>query len=69
MMSSNPSEARLTVWTAAAGLVIGALLVGTVAVVRLHRRAGGRAELGELAPDPGALRYRYAIGAPADATA
>jgi tetratricopeptide (TPR) repeat protein len=54
---------------AAAGIVVGALLVGGVAQVRLHRTADHAvARLDDLSPDPGALRYRYAIDPAADVT-
>jgi Tfp pilus assembly protein PilF len=65
LMSSNApearhaSETRLTWWACAAGLLAGALLVGTAAAVRLHR-----APAGELAPDPAAVHYRYPLGGP-----
>ncbi|HEX7836879.1 MAG TPA: hypothetical protein VF469_05415, partial [Kofleriaceae bacterium] len=74
MMFTNASEARLAVWTGAAGIVLGAVLVGGVALGRLHPRAGGAdrtgrtdlAEVAGLAPDAAALRYRYAIRASSD---
>ena len=71
MMFSNASDGRLAARAGAAGIVLGALAVGAVALVRLHRHPGGdgRPELTELAPDPGALRYRHAVLPSADATA
>jgi tetratricopeptide (TPR) repeat protein len=69
MMLSNVSETRLAVWTGAAGIVLGAMLVGAVALVRLHRQATApRGELAELAPDPAAVRYRYPIRVASDAS-
>ncbi|HMG22074.1 MAG TPA: hypothetical protein VK607_12175 [Kofleriaceae bacterium] len=72
MMFSNASEGRLAVWTGAAGIALGAIAVGAVALVRLHDRGAGfadRGELAELAPEPAALRYRYAIQASSGAAA
>jgi Tfp pilus assembly protein PilF len=68
MMFTNASETRLAVWTGAAGLVVGAVLAGAVALVRPDHRADGT-EPAELAPGPAALRYRYAIRAASDADA
>lgn len=53
-MLSNASD-RLAWWTGAAGIVVGAVLVGTVATLCIHH-AGNP----ELAPDPDAVRYRHA---------
>ncbi len=61
MMLSNASETRLAVWTGAAGVVVGAVLVGAVAIVCLHRPATAARD--ELAPDPAAVRYRPSIDA------
>ncbi|HEX3474925.1 MAG TPA: hypothetical protein VHT91_07775 [Kofleriaceae bacterium] len=70
MMLSNASETRLAVWTGAAGLVAGAVLVGAIAVVGLHRPAtAARDELTELAPNPAAVHYRHAIDVASDAEA
>jgi tetratricopeptide (TPR) repeat protein len=70
MMSFHASDTRLAVWTGAAGLAVGAVLVGAVAMVRLHRPAtAARDELAELAPDPAAVHYRYSIDAASDAEA
>src|SRR5689334_1981421 len=70
MMSSNASENRIAVWTAAAGIVLGAVLVGAVVIsavaLTLQHRGAARAP-GELAPDAAALHYRYAIAPAADA--
>ncbi|HET7501247.1 MAG TPA: hypothetical protein VFK02_09605 [Kofleriaceae bacterium] len=63
MMLYNTRATRLALWTAAAGIVLGALIVGAVAAHHLHRRAA----TGELAPDPAAFRYRYPATAPAAA--
>jgi len=65
MMFTNASEGRLALWAGAAGIIVGAALVGALALVRLHPAAGPA--LDELAPDPGALRYRHAIRASSDA--
>jgi Tfp pilus assembly protein PilF len=67
MMSFHASDIRLAMWTGAAGIVVGAVLVGAVAMVRLHRPA--TAERDELAPDPAAVHYRYSIDAASDAEA
>jgi hypothetical protein len=68
MLFMNASEGRLAAWAGAAGIVVGAALVGAVARVHLPRAAGpAPAELAELAPDPAALHYRYAIRASSDA--
>jgi len=69
MVFSNPGASKLAVWTGAAGLVLGALLVGGVATYRLHHRAAPAAPRGELAPDPAAVRYRYSTAPAADVTA
>lgn len=69
-MLANASEHRLAVWTGAAGIVLGAVVAGAVAMVRLHRAtAAGRDERAALAPDPAAGRYRYSIDAASDAEA
>jgi Tfp pilus assembly protein PilF len=70
MMSFHASDTRLAMWTGAAGLAVGAVLVGAVAMVRLHRPAtAARDELAELVPDPTALHYRYSIDAASSAEA
>ena len=52
------------------GIAAAAVLVGAVAVVRLHRAAtAARDELAELAPDPAAVHYRYSIDPASDAEA
>src|SRR5437868_3326766 len=64
MMFSNASDGRRAAWTGAAGIVLGAMLVGGVALARLHHRAAERrvaAALDDLTPDPAALHYRAAI--------
>ncbi|HEY0483484.1 MAG TPA: hypothetical protein VGD37_38460 [Kofleriaceae bacterium] len=63
MMFTNASDGRRAVCTGAAGILIGAIAVGAVALVRLHHRAAdpAHAELAELAPDAATLRYRHAI--------
>jgi tetratricopeptide (TPR) repeat protein len=70
MTFSSASENRLAVWTGAAGIVLGTVLVGAVVVsaiaMTLQHRSAGRA-LGGLAPDAGALRYRYALAPAGDA--
>jgi Tfp pilus assembly protein PilF len=63
------TENRLALWTGAAGLVAGAVLVGAVAIVRLHRPAAAPDELAELAPDPAAVHYHHSIAAAPDAAA
>jgi tetratricopeptide (TPR) repeat protein len=65
MMLSNTNETRLALWTGATGVVLGAVLVGAVAAARLHHPAAPAA-MTELAPDPVALRYRYATAKAAD---
>lgn len=71
MMFSNPGASRIAAWTAGAGLAIGLAIGGGVAS-RVHRPTApaiaAPADRG-LAPDPAALRYRYAITPAADATA
>ncbi|HEU4732828.1 MAG TPA: hypothetical protein VFT22_33265, partial [Kofleriaceae bacterium] len=62
MMLPNTTAARLALWTAAAGIVLGALVAAAVATCRLHRRATWA---GGLASDPAAVHYRYAIQPPA----
>lgn len=72
MRFSNAGEHRLAIWMGAAGIALGAVLVGAVVVAALAlRRARGVADdaRGELAPQAAAVRYRYAIGQAADATA
>lgn len=71
MMVTNASEGRLALWTAAAGIVIGAAVASAVALVRLHGAGppapGARGdELVALAPEPASVRYRYALGTPPD---
>jgi tetratricopeptide (TPR) repeat protein len=68
MIFSNTSEARLALWTGAAGLVVGAAIVGVVAMAR-RPHAVDPIHASELAPDPAALHYRYATGKTADVTA
>jgi tetratricopeptide (TPR) repeat protein len=73
MRSSNASATKLAVTAGAAGIVIGAVLVGTVAIQRLRHRdaladcrgAGGS----ELAPAAAAVHYRYSTAKAADVTA
>ena len=40
MMFTNASETRVAVGMGAAGIVVGAVVVGAVALVRLHRAGG-----------------------------
>ena len=68
MIFSNTSEARLALWTGAAGLVVGAAIVGVVAMAR-RPHAADPIHASELAPDPAALHYRHATGTTADVTA
>ncbi|HEX3758582.1 MAG TPA: hypothetical protein VHW23_07730 [Kofleriaceae bacterium] len=71
MMFSNAGETRLALWTGMAGVVAGALMVGAVAMVRLHPPAARGEVMGapiELAPDAAAVRYRSPIGLASDAT-
>jgi tetratricopeptide (TPR) repeat protein len=68
MIFSNASETRLAIWTGAAGLVIGAMLVGAVALARKPHTVDPIDHL-ELAPDPTAIRYRYSTAPSADTTA
>jgi tetratricopeptide (TPR) repeat protein len=64
----STTDHRLALWTGAAGLVVGAVLVGAVAVVRLHRPAPAAPdELAALGPDPAAVRYRHSIAPASDA--
>src|SRR4051794_39699362 len=74
MTVSNASESRLALWTGAAGIVLGGILVGALVVGAISLARRGRAGAPEaapdvLAPDAGAVRYRYAIGAAAPADA
>jgi Tfp pilus assembly protein PilF len=69
MTFCNASAARLAVWSVAAGIVLGAVAVGGVALDRLHRHGSDDAEAGSLAPEPAALRYRYTTAPASDATA
>ena len=70
MTFSNASENRIAVWTSAAGIVLGTVLVGAVVIsavaLTLQHRDAARAP-GELAPDAAALHYRYAIAQAGDA--
>jgi len=68
MRSLHARVAQLAVATGAAGIVIGAVLVGAVATHRLRQRAAPAdcRAAGELAPDAAALRYRYATDQAAD---
>jgi tetratricopeptide (TPR) repeat protein len=61
MMFSSASEARLAVWMGAGGLVVGAGVVAAIALCCGGRAPGRGAPVGQLTPDPAAVRYRYAI--------
>jgi tetratricopeptide (TPR) repeat protein len=69
MMLSNPSDTKLALWTGAAGLVLGALVVGAVASrAQGHPQAQAQAQAGaELAPEAAVVRYRYTTKLPTDA--
>jgi len=67
MIFSNASEPRLALWTGAAGLVVGAVLMGAAAMARCPH-AVTPIHASELAPDPAALRYRYSTAKAADVT-
>jgi tetratricopeptide (TPR) repeat protein len=60
---------RLALGTTAAGIFLGALLVGGTAAVHLRGAATDRAAPPGLGPQAAALRYRYAISPATDAAA
>jgi tetratricopeptide (TPR) repeat protein len=65
MTFSNASDRKLVLWTAAAGVALGTAMAGVLAVGKHHHAAPGARS--ELAPEPAALIYRYAIASSSSA--